>query len=297
VTDELLPLVEVLTRTEAFLRQRGVPSPRLEAELLLCHVLSVERLQLYLSHDRPLTVEELAVLRPLVARRGRREPLSWILGHRAFHDIELLIEPGVLDPRPDTETLVEALLSWLPPEDPGPVYVADVGCGSGAVGLAVAVARPAVRLYAIDIDPTARRVTRRNVEALGLDDRVAVLSGDLLAPVPAARPIDWVVSNPPYIPSRQIDGLQVEVSRHEPRLALDGGPDGLEVIRRLAAETRKRARLGLLLEVGHDQAGRVADVLRRAGFEGIETWNDLSSIPRVVAGRLPDRLPGSGTPW
>jgi release factor glutamine methyltransferase len=297
VNDELLPLVEVLTRTEAFLRKRDIPSPRLEAELLLCHVLGLERLQLYLAHDRPLTPEELAALRPLVRRRGDREPLSWILGRRAFHGIELLIEPGVLDPRPDTETLVEALLSWLPADEPGPVYVADVGCGSGAVGLAIAVARPAVRLYAIDVDEVARRVTRRNVEALGLGDRVAVLRGDLLAPIPEARPIDWVVSNPPYIPSRVIGTLQPEVSRHEPRRALDGGADGLEVIRRLARQARQRARRGLLLEVGHDQAARAADVLRRAGFEGIETWNDLSGIPRVVGGRLPDRLPGSAAPW
>ncbi len=292
-----LPLVEVLTRTDIFLRGRGVPSPRLEAELLLCHVLGLERLQLYLAHDRPLGEAELEALRPLVRRRGNREPLSWILGSRGFHDIELLVRPGVLDPRPDTETLVEAALSVIDADDPGPIYVADVGSGTGAVGLAIAAKRPAVRVFAIDIDPTAVEVTRLNVAALELGDRVAVLRGSLLDPVPRDRRIDWVVSNPPYIPTRDIDALQPEVSRHEPRRALDGGPDGLQIIRELLKITASRARRGVLLEVGHDQAARVADLLRRGGFQGLETWDDLASIHRVVGGRVPERLPRSGGPW
>lgn len=283
-----LTLVEVLTRTEQFLRSKGVPSPRLEAELLIAHSLGIERLQVYLLHDRPMSEAELERLRPLVARRGQREPLSWILGRRGFHAIDLVVEPGVLDPRPDTETLVEALLDQVPESDPGPVYVADVGCGSGAVGLAIAAARPAVRVYATDVDPTALRVTRRNVDALGLRDRVAVLEGDLLDPIPAQRPIHWVVSNPPYLPTGSIAALEPEVSRHEPRRALDGGPDGLQVIRRLVAAAAKRARVGVLLEVGHDQAARVADGLRRAGFGELLTRKDLGGIERVVgATRLP----------
>lgn len=282
-----VPLVDILVRTEGFLRSKGIASPRLEAELLLAHVLKVQRLQLYLSHDRPMSTAELEALRPLVARRGRREPLSWILGHRGFHGIELLIRPGVLDPRPDTETLVDALLAQVPADDPGPVYVADIGCGSGAVGLAIAHARPSVRLYAVDLDPNALAVTKENVAALGLADRVGVLRGDLLDAIPASRPIHWVVSNPPYIPSLEIDGLMPEVSRHEPRRALDGGRDGLDVVRRLVAQARQRARTGLLVEIGHDQAGRATDLLRRAGFVDIRTWDDLQGIARVVGGRIP----------
>lgn len=286
-------VVEILTRTEAWLRRRGITAPRREAELLLCHVLSVARLQLYLLHDRPMTAHELEMLRPLVARRGEREPLSWILGSRGFHAIELEIEPGVLDPRPDTEALVDAALAQIPADAQTPVYVADIGSGSGAVGLAIAAARPAVHLYAVDIDPVALKVTRHNTERLGLSDRVAVLSGDLLSAVPDARPIDWVVSNPPYIPSAEIDGLMPEVSRHEPRRALDGGPDGLRIIRRLVPQAAARARAGILLEVGHDQAARVADILRRAGLTGTETFADLGGVQRVVLGRSG---PGMGVP-
>jgi release factor glutamine methyltransferase len=279
-----LTLVEVLTKTERFLRGKGIASPRLEAELLLSHVLGMERLQIYLLHDRPVSDAELDRLRPIVARRGAREPLSWIVGRRGFHAIDLLVEPGVLDPRPDTETLVDAMLERIPPDDPGPIYVADVGCGSGAVGLALAHARPAVRLYAIDLDPVAIRVTKRNVEALGLADRVAVLKGDLLDPVPRDRPIHWVVSNPPYIPTHEIAGLMPEVSRHEPRLALDGGEDGLHTVRRLLGVAARRARVGVMLEIGHDQAARVADLVRRAGFGTITSQKDLGGIERVVGG-------------
>ena len=279
-------LVDILKRTEAWLRNKGVSSPRREAELLLEHVVGLPRLQLYLAHDRPMTDAELAALRPLVTRRGDREPLSWILESRAFHNIELIIQPGVLDPRPDTETLVNAVLTCLPEEEGEAVYIADVGCGSGAVGLAIASARPAVRLYALDLDATALEVTRRNVAALNLTDRVGVLKSDLLKGVPPSRPIDWVVSNPPYIPSGDIDALMPEVSRHEPRLALDGGFDGLQVIERLLREARSRARVGLALEVGHQQAGRVAALMSQHGFTSIETFRDLGDIPRVVLGRV-----------
>lgn len=279
-------LVDVLLRTERYFRQKGIPSPRLEAELLLAHVLGLKRIALYLAHDRPLSEPELDRLRPMVVRRGQREPLSWILGTREFHAIELAIEPGVLDPRPDTETLVDAFLAAVPDSTEDWVYVADVGCGSGAVGLAIAAARPRVRLFATDLDETAIRVTRTNVSRLGLGDRVAVLHGDLLEPIPAHRPIDWVVSNPPYVPRGEIEALEPEVSRHEPRLALDGGEDGLDVVRRLAVAARKRARVGVLMEIGHDQAVRALDALRRVGWVDRKVHRDLAGIERVVEGRI-----------
>lgn len=279
-----LPLVDVLVRTERFLRERGVDVPRFEAELLLGHVLSLDRLKLYLQFDRPLTVEELDALRVLVRRRASREPLAWILGSAAFHTLELDIGPGVLVPRQDTETLVEWALEWIAPDE-DPVYVADVGSGSGAVGLAIAANRPGVRLYATDISDVALATTKANVERCGLGSRAAVLKGDLLSPIPDRRPIDFVVSNPPYIPSAEIDGLMPEVSKHEPRLALDGGADGLDVYRRLIPEAARRARRGVLVEVGQHQAPRVADLFRRAGLTDVATRADLTGIERVVAGR------------
>lgn len=285
MADESTTLVDVLRRTETYLRGKGVPSPRLDAELILAKALSISRLSLYLQHDRPLSSAELAGLRDMVGRRGRREPIAWILGSQGFHAIDLQVGPGVLVPRPDTETLVDAALLWIPKGER--VHVADVGCGSGAVGLAIATALPEARVYAIDIGDAPLATTKANVAALGLQDRVAVRKGDLLDGVPAGRPIDWVVSNPPYIPTGEIAGLEPEVSRHEPRLALDGGPDGLGLYRRLAPQARARGATGILLEVGAGQAGQVADILRRTGWTGVETWKDLTGIPRVVGARAP----------
>lgn len=288
----MIPLVDVLTRTERYLRERGVDSPRLEAELLLAHVLGVKRLDLYLKFDRPMADEELEKLRPLVARRGKREPMAWILGSVGFHAFDhLAVGPGVLVPRPDTETLVDAALEWVPEGD-DPVYVADVGSGSGAVGLAIAHARPHVRVYAIDRAAAALKYTKENRDALGMQSRVAVLEGDLLEAVPPQRPVDVVVSNPPYIPRGQIDGLMPEVSKWEPREALDGGPDGLDVYRKLIPQAAERGARAVLLEVGIHQAPAVGDLLRRAGLAEVRIWNDLAGIARVVGGRKPARSDG-----
>ena len=140
-------------------------------------------------------------------------------------------------------------------------------------------------MFAIDRSPEALACTKANVAALGLEKRVAVLEGDLLAPIPIGRPVDWVVSNPPYIPAGEIPGLMPEVSKYEPTLALDGGADGLDVYRRLIPVAAKRARKGVLLEVGHDQATLVMDLLRRAGLGDLRAWTDLGGIQRVVGGR------------
>ena len=283
----MIPLVEVLTRTEEYLRQKGIASARLEAELLLGHVLELDRLNLYLSHDRPLTEAELAKLRPLLKRRGQRQPMSWILETRGFHQIDLVMTSGVFDPRPDTETLVEAALQLIDANS-DPVYVADVGCGSGCVGLAIAAAHMGVRLYAIDIDATALATTRTNVQKLDLEKRVAVLKGHLLEAIPAHRSIDWIVSNPPYIATAEIATLEPEVAQWEPRAALDGGTDGLDVYRELIPAAARRARCGILLEVGFQQADSVATLLNQAGFTHIDTFDDLSGIGRVVTGRTSD---------
>lgn len=282
----MITVVDTLKRTERWLAERGIPSPRLEAERLLAHALGVERLALYLDHARPLDDGELALLRPMVRRRGKREPLAWIVGTAGFHAVELAVGAGVLVPRPDTETLVEAALEWIG-EDEDPVYVADVGCGSGALGLAIATARPGVRVYATDIADAPLQTTRANTASLGLEQRVAVLRGDLMDPIPQARPVDFVVSNPPYIPTADIDGLEPEVSQWEPREALDGGPDGLDVYRRLIGQAMRRARRGVLLEVGFDQAGLVSQLLRDAGSTDISTWSDLGGVTRVVGTRIP----------
>lgn len=283
-------LVDVLKGTEAWLRDRGVPHPRPDAERLIAHVLGTTRLQIYLMYDRPLTDLELDQLRPLVARRGKREPLGWILGEVGFHHIDLQVLPGVLVPRPDSETLVEVALGLMrehDPEDDSPVFVADVGAGTGAIGLALAKANPRARVYATDPSPEALACARLNVQRLELSTRVAILEGSLLHPIPPHRPIDWVVSNPPYIPTAQIAELEPEVRDHEPRLALDGGADGLDVYRSLITQARQRARRGLAVEIGHDQGAAVRDLFEAAGFDAVAIHPDLAGRDRVVCGLQP----------
>ena len=279
------PLVELLTATTDFLRSRGIPSPRLDAELLIGHALGLNRVGVYLNFDRPIRDEELEPIRVMVRRRANREPVAWILGKKEFYGRDFAVGPGILVPRPDTETLIEALLARL--GDADPTFVADIGSGSGCIGLTLAAEKPGVRLFAVDVSEIALATTKQNVEALGLKERVAVLRGSLLEPIPASRPLDWVVSNPPYIPTLDLDGLQPEVRDHEPRIALDGGADGLDVYRRLIPAAAARARVGIALEVGAGQARAVAELVRDAGLGEVAIVRDLGGIERVVIGTRP----------
>jgi release factor glutamine methyltransferase len=272
----------VLLKSADYLRERGVPSPRLDAELLLSHALGLARLQLYLQHDRPLEEPELAALRELMRRRGQREPLAYLVGHRGFWELDFRVAPGLLVPRPDSEILVEALLARIPAEREEPLFVADVGCGTGCLGLSVAAARPCVRVYAVDLNRAALACTKENAEALGLKARVALLEGDLLGPIPPERPVDWVISNPPYIPRPQLAGLQPEVARWEDRRALDGGEDGLEVIRRLIPAAFARVRCGLVMEHAFDQGGATRGLALAAGFGQVQTLRDLAGNERCL---------------
>jgi release factor glutamine methyltransferase len=280
----MITLVDVLKKTEAFFKSKGVGSPRLDAELILGHHLGLDRVQLYLQFDRPMTEDDLKPMREHVRRRGEREPMAWILGTKGFWTIDLATHKDVLVPRPDTETLVQAALERIP--ESGDFYVADVGCGSGAVGLSLACERADIKLFATDISDAALRCTQANIKRLSLDGRVAVLKGSLLSPIPADRPIDIVVSNPPYIPSADIEPLEPEVSRHEPRTALDGGPDGLDIYRQLIPSAAARARVAVLVEVGAGQADAVSTLMHEAGLKDIKVHMDLAGHGRVVEGSV-----------
>ena len=233
------------------------------------------------SSDLPFSEEELERLRPLVRRRGNREPLAWVLGVKEFYGRDFTVTPGVLVPRPDTETLIEAALEWIPVGEDA-TYVADIGSGTGCIGLTIALERPNVRLYAVDRAEEPLACTKANVARHGLEGRVGVLRGDLLAAIPGSRPIDWILSNPPYIPTSDLAGLEPEVRDQEPRGALDGGGDGLDVYRRLAPACA-RARRGVLFEVGAGQATAVAALL--TGWDEVRIWKDLGGIERVVGAR------------
>lgn len=277
----MLTLGEVLRRTAAYLAERGSSSPRLDADLLLGEALKMDRMRLYLEHDRPLTEAELAAARALVARRARREPMAYILGRRGFRGLELAVGPDVLVPRPDTETLVE----WAVEVAPHGAEVLDWGTGSGAIALALADERPDLGVVAVDVSPRAVAVAASNATANGLT--VTVLESDGFAAV-AGRRFGLIAANPPYLSDAELEAAEPELA-FEPRGALTSGPVGDEAIVRLAAEAPGHLAPGgwLLCEVGAGQAARAVGLFTAAGLVDVSTRADLAGIERVVGGRTP----------
>jgi release factor glutamine methyltransferase len=259
--------------------KRGLSSPRLEAEVLLGFALGLSRLQLYTSFDRPLEDGELGVYRALIARRRAGEPAAYLTGHKEFWSLDLLVDERVLIPRPDTETLVAAVLErWTK----GPAL--DLCTGSGCVALALARERPEAVLDAVDISEGACEVARENARRLGLERRVRVWHGDLFEALPSRNRYFLITANPPYVREDEYAAVQPEV-RREPRLALCAGADGLDVVRRILADASRWLEPGgiLALEVGIDQASVVAEQLGPAllGYPA-EVMADLTGRPRVV---------------
>lgn len=226
--------------TTGYLERKGDEHPRLSAEWLLCAATGMSRVEVYMNYDRPLDAAELATLHAGVERRGRGEPLQYVTGEMPFRHIILKCAPGVLIPRPETEVLVDCVLDYLDALVLGEgdtASVLEVGTGTGCIALSLAGERPFVRVSATDVSPDAVALAGRNRDALGLDGPVELFLTDLADGVPGAKDaaFDVLVSNPPYIPSPLVEELPAEVGGFEPRLALDGGPDGLDVFRRIVA--------------------------------------------------------------
>ena len=271
-------VLDVLTSTTVYFKDKGVESPRLNIEHLLAHVLGKTRMDLYLEFDRPLGDTELNALRELVKRRSQGVPLQHLLGTVEFHGRVFTSDSRALIPRPETEELVALLLKLDLPAD---ARCLDVGTGSGIIALTLAAERPEVRVQAVDRSPNALTLARENATRLGLDGRVEFLTGDLLAE--CAGPYDLIAANLPYIPVGDIAGLSREV-QHDPMMALDGGRDGLEIVARCVTQAHGKLAPGgrLALEIGHDQAGRVRDLLEKGGFTSIETVKDHQDCERFV---------------
>ena len=276
----------VLTWTTRHFERRGIDAPRLTSELLLTHVLGLSRVQLYTDLDRPLDPGELGRYRALLERRTAGDPVQYLTGVRDFRGRTFRVDPRVLIPRPETELLVEEVLGALPAG--GTPRLLDVGTGSGCIGVTLALERPGASVLATEIDAGACAVARANAEALGAGARLEVRQGDLLAPVEGEPPFDAVVSNPPYVRTGEMAGLQREV-QCEPARALDGGRDGLEVVRRLVdGAFRALAPAGLLaLEIGEDQGAAVRDLLLRRGYERVRIAPDLERRDRMAFGTRP----------
>jgi release factor glutamine methyltransferase len=275
---------KVLDWTRGHFDKQAIDAPRLTAELLLAHVLSTTRVKLFMDLDRPLTKEELTTYRGLIQRRLSHEPTQYLVGHKEFYGRRFTVDARVLIPRSETELLVEAGLQVLPKETPARVL--DVCTGSGCIAVSIAAERPSASVWASDVSPDALEVAKTNAEALGVSSRVTFFLGSLLDSVPADARFDLVVSNPPYIPTKELPGLDPEV-RKEPRLALDGGDDGLAVIRPLVAAAATRLNPGgwLALEIAEDQGARVKAVLEGAGLTDVRIEKDLARHERLVLGR------------
>lgn len=274
--------------TREYLAEKGDEHPRLSAEWLLSAATGLSRVEIYAYHDRPLTVEERAALRESVKRRAAGEPLQYVTGEVAFRHIIVKVRPGVLIPRPETEVLVDEALSFLRGlEAPN---VVDLCTGSGCIGLSIAQEHPGARVLATDISPLAVEVAGDNAERLGLTARMTVAAGDLFGGVDEALRgrCDAIVSNPPYIPTAELAELPAEVVGHEPGLALDGGPDGLGVFRRILGESRTWLRPGGLIAVElHESRVKTAAQEAIEWYEGVKVVTDLAGRDRVLVARRP----------
>ena len=276
--------MKILDWTKQYFGARGLESPRLDAEVLLCAVLGCSRLDLYVDFERPLNEQELALYRDYVARRGNQEPLAYILGHRAFMRNELKVSPATLVPRPETELLVESVIraaKILVPE--GGAKLLDIGTGSGAIIVSLLDYLPDAKGVGTDISVDALVVARENAARLGLLDRVGFIYSDLFQKLPLAKKFDIIVANPPYIPSADIAGLAEDVKK-EPPLALDGGEDGLyfyrEITRQAASHLADRGLLAF--EVGLGQSGVVERLCLEGGFSKTAVRKDYAGIDRMV---------------
>jgi release factor glutamine methyltransferase len=266
--------------------KRGLPTARLDAEVLLAHVLGSERIRLYVEATRALGEAELGAYREVIQRRRAGEPVAYVVGQREFFGLDFAVDRRVLIPRPDTETLVEAALArthaWSMHG-----RALDLCTGSGCVAIAFAHQRPTWEVIGVDLDAGALEVARANALSLGAVHSVRFCAGDLGAALDPNERFDLVTANPPYIPTGECDVLDPGVRDFEPRRALDGGQDGLSVMRRVV-ETARACLVpeGIVaLEVGFDQASRVVELLESAGFSAIERQRDYGGHERVVSGR------------
>jgi release factor glutamine methyltransferase len=283
-------VLDLVRASTDFLQRKGVPSARLDAELLIGDAVGLDRLQLYVQFDRPATEPERDAARELIRRRGGREPVALILGEKEFRSRPFLVEPGVLIPRPDTELLVERALATLPEGADESPLVVDLGCGCGVLAVCLAL-ESTTRVLAVDRSPDAVRVTRANVKRHGVEDRVGVVRGDWLFAVPErfAGAVDVIVSNPPYVPEDEYGTLAPEIVQFEPREAVCSAPDPLAYYRRTADGLARWLCPGgaVLVEVGRGQADAVAEIFAQAGVADVARSEDLAGIERVVAGTWP----------
>jgi len=261
------------------------PTATLDTELIVCHVLGLKKIDILLNPDAEVSEDDVVILRKLFKKRVEGWPVQYLIGTEGFMGLDFEVTPSVLIPRPDTELLVEKLIELA--DNKKGMRILDIGTGSGAIAISLAYYLKSALVDTVDISTEATEVAKRNALNNGVADRVHFLSGDLFEPILEDVKYDIIVSNPPYIPSADIDGLQVEVAVYEPRLALDGGQDGYDFYRRIieASPAYLNEEGVLAFETGHDQAQMISELMKESGkYEKLAIYEDLGRIERVVIG-------------
>lgn len=278
-------VLQLIRWSAEYLAGKGVASARLDAEHLLAHALGVDRLRLYLDFERPLRESELAAFKPLLLRRGNREPLQHIIGQVGFRELELKSDGRGLIPRQETELLVGVVLEWAVRHEKASLVALEIGTGTAAIALSLLVEGPFERVVATDIDSNALTLARENSVAQGVGDRIELRIGDVYEPLGAAERFDVVVSNPPYVEEACEPDLQEEVREFDPAQALYSGPEGLDVLMRVISGAASRLLPGgmLALEIGAGQASAVTNAIEKTGeFDAPIVLQDLANHDRVV---------------
>ncbi len=286
---DMWTIKSLLEWTAGYFGRKNVENPRLEAELLLAHVLGTDRVGLYVNYHQPVNQEERSRYRELVKRRVQGEPVAYLTGKKEFFSLDFEVNPQVLIPRSDTEPMVEKAID-LGRAMGGAIKIADVGTGSGAIAVALAVHLPQAQVFATDISPSCVQVAARNAARHRVRERIDFLVGDLLSPLePGDGTLDMVVANLPYVPAYEYENLPSGIREFEPRLALHGGEDGLDLYRRLMPQARQLLRSGgyILLEIAWNQ-GRDMCSLMGSYFDVIEIGQDLAGRDRFVVGKKGD---------
>lgn len=287
---EIWTIQKLLNWMTAYFTQKQLDSPRLSAELLLCHVLGLQRIELYTLHDRVVQQPQLGQLRDLVKRAAEHEPIAYLVGRCEFYSLSLKITPDCLIPRPETELLVEKAVEFLR-RRPAPRQALDLGTGSGCIAVALAKNCKDLRLTAVDISEAALAVAAENIRRYNLEDSARLLCGNLYEPLieELDRPsFDLIVSNPPYVSDAEYEKLAPNVKNYEPKQALCGGPDGLEFHRRILEQAGRflKPHGAVMLEIGYEQGPTVKKMFEECGlFACVEIHKDLAQKDRIAIGR------------
>jgi len=287
MTTESWTIGRLLTWTTDYLKEHGSGSARLDAEVLLAHARSCERIELYTAFEQEVDLETREAFRQFVRRRASGEPVAYLVGHKEFYSLSFLVSPDVLIPRPETEHLVLCALDLIKESSSKEKAweIADVGTGSGAIAITVAKYVPESRITATDISPAAIQIAKQNAQSHSVADRIEFQVGDLLSEVPKERKLDFVVSNPPYIAETEENDLENSVRDYEPHLALFGGPNGTEIIARLIPQAAERLQSGgwLLIEISPMIQEAVASLIDQVGDFSKPTFEkDLAGLIRIV---------------